>query len=110
MRDNVYYGTLNAYYGSMLTAHQREIMRLYYDCDMSLAEISESLGVSRQAVREIIVRSVAKLTEWEQKLGLISKVQAIADSLEKTIEQADKNSVEEIKNSLRELLAEIREI
>ncbi len=110
MRDNVYCGLLNAYYGSMLNDHQREIMRLYYDCDMSLAEISEFLGVTRQAVREIIVRSTAKLTECENKLGLIKKVQSIASSLEKIIDTADKTSVEEIKNSLQELLNEIKEI
>lgn len=110
MRDNVYCGLLNAYYGSMLTEHQREIMRLYYDCDMSLGEISEVTGVTRQAVREIIVRSTAKLTEWEEKLGLIKKVQGAVDTLENIIETAEDKSVEEIKESLRRLMIEIKEI
>lgn len=110
MRDNIYCGMLNAYYGSMLTEHQRKIMRLYYDCDMSLAEISEFNGTSRQAVREIIVRSTAKLTEWEEKLGLIKKVQSIADKLEKIIGRVGSEQTEKIKDDLTALLNEIKEI
>ena len=39
-------------YGALLTPHQAEIMRQYYDCDISLFEIASDLDVSRQAVRD----------------------------------------------------------
>ncbi len=110
MRDKVYCGMLNAYYGSMLTEHQKEILRLYYDCDMSLGEIGDLMGVSRQAVREIIVRSTDKLSEWEEKLGLIEKVRKISNRLESIIDTANDKSVEEIKESLSALMTEIKEI
>jgi len=47
---------LNDYYGNLLTEHQRDMIRLYYDCDVSLNEIAEEYGISRQAVRYAIVR------------------------------------------------------
>ncbi len=110
MTDKVYGGLLNAYYGSMLNEHQRELMRLYYDCDMSLAEISEIKDVTRQAVRDILARSTAKLASWEAKLGLIGKVQRIADSLERIIETADETPGKMLKKDLEALLEEIKEI
>lgn len=110
MRDKVRLGVLNAYYGGMLTEHQKEIMRLHCDCDMSLAEIAEITGASRQAVREAIVRSADKLTEWEEKLGLTRKVQVLADRLERTIEGMDGKATEDVKRELAELLNGIKEI
>lgn len=47
MRDKINDAILFAYYGGLLNPHQREIMRLYYDCDMSLAEIGEETGITR---------------------------------------------------------------
>lgn len=106
MRDNVYCGMLNAYYGQLLTEYQREIMRLYYDCDMSLSEISEIKGVTRQAVREIVVRSTKKLTEMEEKLGLIEKIHSVRSELKKIIDEADGAT----KAKLNGLLEKIEEI
>lgn len=110
MQNKLYCGMLNAYYGSMLTPHQYEVLNFYYDRDMSLAEISEYYGVSRQAVREIIVRATDKLLSYEKKLGLIEKVQHIADKLEKIISTVDGEDAQTTKNALSELLTEIREI
>ncbi len=106
MRDNVYCGMLNAYYGSLLTDYQREIMRLYYDCDMSLAEISELKNVSRQAVREIVVRSTKKLTDVENKLGLIGKIRDVKAELEKIIDGADGETKVKLVG-LKEMIEEI---
>ena len=108
--DKVYCGELNAYYGAMLNEHQSEILRLYYDCDMSLSEIAEIYGTSRQAVREGIVRSTEKLRVYEEKLGLIHKVKSLSESLGRIIKDMDDASKEEIKKELRELLDGIKEI
>lgn len=61
---------LNRIYGALLTEHQREMLRLYYDCDISLFEIAEQLGISRQAVRDAIVRGEKTLLDFEDKLKL----------------------------------------
>jgi predicted DNA-binding protein YlxM (UPF0122 family) len=108
MRDKIKDAILYGYYGGMLNGHQREIMRLYYDCDMSLSEISVELGITRQGVREIIVRSVAKLSGLESKLGLVARIKGIEDKLV-SIMNADGLSAE-MKTGLGELLTEIEEI
>lgn len=108
--DKVYCGELNAYYGTMLTDHQSEILRLYYDCDMSLAEIAEIYGTSRQAVREGIVRSTEKLRSYEEKLGLIQKVKTLSDSVKRIIDAVDAEDGASIKSRLIALEKQIKEI
>ena len=110
MRDKLQEGQLFAYYGGLLNPHRREILRLYYDCDMSLAEIAEVTGTSRQAVREAIVRSTGKLEIWEQKLNLINKVDSISAELNKIIASIDSVDKVEVKAKLCSLLDEIKEI
>ncbi|MDR3216005.1 MAG: DNA-binding protein [Clostridiaceae bacterium] len=66
-------GKLNDAYGVLLTEHQREVIRLYHDCDISLFELSEQFGVSRQAVRDAILRGERLLRLYEEKLRLIEK-------------------------------------
>ncbi len=69
----VYISTLNDLYGNLLTQKQREMLRLYYDCDTSLAEIATQYGVTRQAVRDVVERSVATLEGYEAALHLAQK-------------------------------------
>lgn len=58
------------YYGDMLIPKALETVRFYYDDDLSLSEIAEQQGVSRQAISESLAKSVGLLYEWEDKLGL----------------------------------------
>lgn len=67
-------GILFDNYKELLTAKQREIVSLYYDEDYSLGEISENLGVSRQGVYDTLKRSEKILKDYEDKLGLVSKL------------------------------------
>ncbi len=79
-------------YGELLTEHQRNTMELYYCEDLSLSEISEPLGITRQAVRDLIKRTEQLLLEYEEKLGFaerlnkmkgcFSRIGKIADTLE----------------------------
>lgn len=101
-------GLLNAYYGGLLNSHQTEIMRLYYDCDMSLSEIAEQLDITRQGVREVLVRSGKKLEGYEQKLGLVKKVKNLATELEKIIQRTENSQT--IKTDLQQLLISIKEL
>ena len=61
------------FYGDMLTERQREFYDLYYNEDLSLSEIAENYGISRQGVRDVIVRAEATLTELEDKTGIIRR-------------------------------------
>lgn len=80
-------------YGALLTPHQAEIMRQYYDCDISLFEIASDLDVSRQAVRDVLVRSVKTLKDVDKKLRLIERSSCILDAINAAKEDAKKGNV-----------------
>lgn len=61
------------FYGELLTEKQREYFDLHYNADLSLAEIAERAGVSRQAVWDIIRRAEATLRQIEAKTGLVRR-------------------------------------
>ena len=60
-------------YGKLLTEKQLNIMDNYYNLDLSLSEIAENEGITRQAVRDIIKKGENKLFEFEEKLGIMKK-------------------------------------
>lgn len=80
-------------YGALLTPHQAEIMRQYYDCDISLFEIASDLDVSRQAVRDVLVRSVKTLKDVDKKLRLIERSSNILNAINAAKEDAKKGNV-----------------
>lgn len=67
------------FYGDMLTDRQKEFYDLYYNEDLSLAEIAENYGITRQGVRDVIVRGEAILTELEEKTGIIKRFHKMQD-------------------------------
>ena len=60
-------------YGDMLTDRQKEFYDLYYNEALSLAEIAEHNGITRQGVRDVIVRAEGILTELEDKTGIVRR-------------------------------------
>ena len=66
-------GRLLDIYGSLLTDRQREVVDLYANENYSLAEIAEHTGVSRQAVRDLLVRAESILHGYEVKLRISEK-------------------------------------
>ena len=74
MKNQTYRMTmLFDFYGELLTERQKEFFDLYYNEDLSLAEIAENSGISRQGVRDVIVRAEAAMQEVEDKTGLIRR-------------------------------------
>jgi len=61
------------FYGPLLTDKQRAVWDLHYEQDLSLGEIAEAEGTSRQAVHDLLKRTEKILTSYEEKLGLISR-------------------------------------
>ena len=70
------------YYGGMLTDKQRDVIDLYYNQDLSLAEIAEHEKISRQGVRDNIKRGEAYLTELEENLHLAKQTVSLLALLE----------------------------
>ncbi|MCI8453533.1 MAG: YlxM family DNA-binding protein [Lachnospiraceae bacterium] len=73
MEKIVEQGLLYDFYGELLTAHQRRIYEDVVFHDMSLSEIAEEQGISRQGVHDLIKRCDKILNGYEEKLGLIRK-------------------------------------
>lgn len=60
-------------YGAALTDRCRDVMTSYYADDLSLAEIAENCGITRQGVYDALRRGESELTAWENALGLLEK-------------------------------------
>lgn len=74
-------GLLLDLYGALLTEKQRSAVEMHFSSDLSLTEIGAELGVSRQAVHDIIHRAEAALVEYEEKLGFLARRQTCAEAM-----------------------------
>ncbi len=76
------------FYGDMLTEKQREVIEFYYNDDLSLSEIADNEGITRQGVRDSIKRAEAQLLDMEQRLGLAKRFREMRSGLEQISEAA----------------------
>ena len=70
------------YYGDLLTEKQQTCFDLYYNQDLSLGEIAEEAGISRQGVHDSLARAEAALLSMEEKTGCVARARAQQQSLE----------------------------
>ena len=78
------------FYGALLTEKQRECYDLHYNEDLSLSEIAEQCGISRQGVWDNIRRAEATMQETEEKTGLIRRVTELERELERLRGELDR--------------------
>ena len=76
------------FYGDMLTEKQREMVEYYYNDDLSLSEIAENQGITRQGVRDAIMRAQSQLREMEDRLGLARRFHRMRDGLSRICDAA----------------------
>ena len=88
MAKNMEIALLFDFYGDMLTEKQQDMIELYYENDLSLAEIAENYGITRQGVRDVIVRAEAILTDLEDKTGLIRRFHTMKQQLQQVRDDA----------------------
>lgn len=107
------------FYGDVLTERQREVMEQYYNDDLSLAEIADNFGITRQGVRDSIKRGEGIILDLEQKVGFAARYPAVQqgvaqlESLARSIRFANSNSYSpnaEIERDVDQMLEEIRRI
>ncbi len=102
------------FYGDTLSERRREIIEMYYNEDLSLSEIAEQTGISRQGVRDSVKKSEKELLELEETLGLSERFNkakketediciALSKVIEGVEEQDTKDQLCEIKNRLEKL-------
>lgn len=101
------------FYGELLTVKQREYFDLHYNDDLSLSEIAEQTGTSRQAVWDIIKRADAILRQTEEKTGLVRRftqrreaVRAIETELSALLDRPE----EPVRSAAAAALEKLREL
>lgn len=71
--------TLLDFYGPLLTEHRREVLRLYCEEDLSLAEIAQQLDITRQGVGDALKKGRRQLADYEAKLGLAQRYRQLGE-------------------------------
>ncbi len=77
------------YYGGMLTDKQRDCFDMRYNQDLSLGEIGEALGVSRQAVCDNLTRTEALLRRMEENIGCVRRDRLVRKAAQEILEAAE---------------------
>lgn len=92
IEERVQIAILSKYYGKLLTDRQQDILKMYVDNNLSLAEVSEELGISRQAVKDALDNSMQTLKNAEEKLQFIVRDDKIKTIIEenKTLDMMTK--------------------
>ena len=109
MSKNLDFTLLLDVYGTLLTEKQRETLEYYYNDDLSLGEISEELGITRQGVMNCIKKCEQRLSEFEDALGIVKRFNDLKkdiENLEADISDYDINHKE--KSKIKETLEDIK--
>lgn len=100
MANNIEISMLLDLYGEALTVKQRDYLNYYYNDDLSLSEIAENEGITRQGVRDAIKRAEALLFDMESKLKFSQKLEKIHNGLESITKYADEINEYNLENGL----------
>ena len=96
------------YYGGMLTDKQRDCFDMRYNQDLSLGEIGEILGVSRQAVNDNLTRTEALLRRMEENIGCVKRDMQIRRAAQEILDAAtilDPSSSPEAHQAVQRIIA-----
>ncbi len=101
------------YYGELLTQRQRDCLDMRYNQDMSLGEIAQELGVSRQGVYDNLSRAETLLRNMEEKTGFLrrdEKVRSTAQQIIRAAETLSASKDPEVGKLARQILAAAKEL
>ena len=91
------------FYGELLTDHQKEVYEQFVLEDLSLSEIAESAGISRQGVHDLVKRCNKLLEGYEAKLHLVEKFLSVKQKVQEINELLDSESEDEVIQSIRRI-------
>ena len=69
------------FYGGLLTKRQNEVMQLYHEENLSLSEIAQEFGISRQGVHDALKNAQEALADYEEKLGLVARFEKTNEAI-----------------------------
>lgn len=112
MKENIeavqYASLLYDFYGALLGESQREVMMMYHEDNLSLSEIAEELGMTRQAVHYTLKKAESKLEEFDKKLGLVNSYEENQARADKAIELLNKLDINDSdRNAIAEIIKEL---
>ncbi len=105
-------GMLLDFYGPLLSERRREVMQMYFGEDMSLQEIADTLGISRQAVHDLEKSASLQLYKHEEALGLLQRYRRFEQEIQKCTDlvkqvrgadEDDRQTLKEIKSTLERI-------
>ncbi len=100
MAKNYDMAVLMDFYGEMLTEKQRSFLEYYYNDDLSLSEIAENEGITRQGVRDAIKRAETQLRDMENRLGVAKRFEDMRSGLNEIIDYSNKIAEYNLRHSL----------
>lgn len=109
MMERARLATYVDFYGQLLTKKQQRVIDLHINEDFSLSEIADQVGSSRQAVHDMLGRTIQKLEEYEAALGLYRLLQKHEDQLERIKQLLQQMGVQE-REEYHKILAIMDEI
>ena len=114
METKVEQAYLYDFYGELLNQHQRKVYEDFFFNDLSLSEIAEEEGISRQGVHDLVRRCTRALEEYENKLHLVEKFMSVKEKvheidllLENYEEQDEKELIKKVKKLSGEIIEEL---
>lgn len=113
MEKSIEISLLFDFYGELLSEKKREAASLYFNEDLSLSEIAQHMGITRQGVSDLIRRSESELYGFEDKLNLYSRFEAINASAAKIRELGGKiaeSASGQVKSQALEIVTEAAKI
>ena len=112
MKENIgtvqYASLLYDFYGALLKEGQLEVMTMYHEDNLSLSEIAEELGMTRQAVHYTLKKAEAKLEEYDEKLGLVETYRNNQKRADEIVQALKDLGIEEKK--LQPIITEIEQL
>lgn len=95
-------------YGALLTEKQKEYIDYYYNEDLSLAEIAQNDGITRQGVRDIIKKGEKKLFEYEKKLEFMKRMSKQENIIENVLKEIAKIDSKDTDKQISKILEHVR--
>jgi len=106
---NLQIGYLLDFYGELLSERKHSVMEMYYNEDLSLAEIASEIGISRQGVRDIIKKCEDELFFYEEKLGLFNRFKNIEESVSQLKKFSESHEISpELQSKILEVLQAVK--
>ena len=107
---NLNIGYLLDFYGDLLSERKRSAIEMYYNEDLSLAEIAQEIGISRQGVHETIKKSEEELLFYEEKLGLANRFLMVEKYTDELARLSEKHELpKDIADTIKELTHAVRQ-